>query len=71
MTSHGRDSLVLLSADQYARLKVLDDRAAVYAHELPDNLGSDGRWRPSTKSWALGKYGRMKRVAMCLTEVHR
>jgi prevent-host-death family protein len=25
VTSHGRDSLVLLSADEYARLKALDD----------------------------------------------
>ena len=38
VTSHGRDSLVLLSADEYARLKALDDRSAVYAHELPDDL---------------------------------
>jgi prevent-host-death family protein len=38
VTSHGRNSLVLVSADEYARLKALDDRIAVYAHELPDDL---------------------------------
>jgi prevent-host-death family protein len=38
VTSHGRDSLVLLSADEYARLKALDDRIAVFAHELPNDL---------------------------------
>lgn len=38
VTSHGRDSVVLISADEYARLKSLDDRVAMYAHELPDDL---------------------------------
>lgn len=38
ITSHGRDSLVLISAAEYARLKALDDRLALYAHELPDDL---------------------------------
>ena len=38
VTSHGRDSVVLLSAIEYARLKALDDRLALYAHELPDDL---------------------------------
>jgi prevent-host-death family protein len=38
VTSHGRNSVVLLSADEYARLKALDDHLAVYAHELPDDL---------------------------------
>lgn len=38
ITSHGRDSVVLVSASEYARLKALDDRMAVYAHELPDEL---------------------------------
>jgi prevent-host-death family protein len=38
VTSHGRNSVVLLSADEYARLKALDDRMAVYAHELPEDL---------------------------------
>ncbi len=38
VTSHGRDSVVLLSADEYARLKALDDRIAVFAHELPNDM---------------------------------
>ena len=38
VTSHGRESVVLLSAEEYARLKALDDRQALYAHELPDDL---------------------------------
>lgn len=38
ITSHGRESVVLLSAQEYARLKALDDRAALYAHELPADL---------------------------------
>lgn len=38
VTSHGRDSVVMLSADEYARLKALDDRVAIYAHELPADL---------------------------------
>lgn len=38
VTSHGRSSVVLLSADEFARLKALDDRQALYAHELPDKM---------------------------------
>jgi prevent-host-death family protein len=38
VTSHGRNSVVLVSADEYARLKALDDRIAVYAHEFPVDL---------------------------------
>jgi prevent-host-death family protein len=38
VTSHGRDSVVMLSADEYARLKALDDRVTIYAHELPADL---------------------------------
>jgi PHD/YefM family antitoxin component YafN of YafNO toxin-antitoxin module len=34
VTSHGRESVVMLSADEYARLKALDDREALYIHEL-------------------------------------
>lgn len=37
VTHHGRDSLVMLSADEYKRLKSLDDRRALYAWELPDD----------------------------------
>lgn len=38
VTSHGRTSVVLISAEEYARLKALDDRQALYAHELPDSI---------------------------------
>ncbi len=38
ITNHGRDSLVLLSATEYARLKALDTRKAYFAWELPDDL---------------------------------
>jgi prevent-host-death family protein len=37
VTHHGRDSVVLMSADEYKRLKSLDDRQALYAWELPDD----------------------------------
>ena len=35
ITNHGRESLVLVSADEYRRLKALD-RRALYAWELDD-----------------------------------
>jgi prevent-host-death family protein len=38
VTSHGRESVVMLSADEYARLKALDDREALYICELPDDM---------------------------------
>ncbi|KPF72219.1 hypothetical protein IP69_03905 [Bosea sp. AAP35] len=38
ITHHGRDSLVLLSAEEYARLKSFDDRKAYFAWELPDDV---------------------------------
>ncbi len=38
MTHHGRESVVVLSADEYKRLKALDTREAFYSHELPDEL---------------------------------
>jgi prevent-host-death family protein len=34
VTSHGRDSIVLVSVDEYVRLKALDNRVSLYAHEL-------------------------------------
>lgn len=43
ITNHGRDDLVLISADEYERLRQLDQHA-LYAHELPkeviDELGT-------------------------------
>jgi PHD/YefM family antitoxin component YafN of YafNO toxin-antitoxin module len=38
VTHHGRDSLVILSADEYVRLKALDSRQALHPWELPDDL---------------------------------
>ena len=38
VTHHGRESLVLLSADEYRRLKALDDRHPAYPWELPGDL---------------------------------
>lgn len=38
ITSHGRESLVMLSVDEYKRLKAMDTRRAYYAHELPDDI---------------------------------
>jgi len=32
----GEDSVVIMSAEEYKRLKVYDDRQAVYPWELPD-----------------------------------
>jgi PHD/YefM family antitoxin component YafN of YafNO toxin-antitoxin module len=41
VTHHGRDSLVLLSADEFARLKSLDSRQALYAWELSQDALAD------------------------------
>lgn len=38
VTHHGRESLVMLSADEYKRLKSFDDRKAYYAWELPEDI---------------------------------
>ncbi len=38
VTHHGRESLVILSAEEYKRLKSFDDRRAVRPWELPDEL---------------------------------
>lgn len=38
VTHHGRESLVLLSADEFKRLKSLDSQRAYYAWELPGEL---------------------------------
>jgi PHD/YefM family antitoxin component YafN of YafNO toxin-antitoxin module len=39
ITKYGRDHLVLLSADEYARLK-RRDRQVYRAHEVPDDLAA-------------------------------
>jgi PHD/YefM family antitoxin component YafN of YafNO toxin-antitoxin module len=36
ITNHGQDSLVLISAEEFRRLKALDTRRAYYPWELPD-----------------------------------
>ena len=37
VTHHGRESVVVISAEEYKRLKSFDDRQALYAWELPDD----------------------------------
>ena len=59
ITNHGQDSLVLISAEEFQRLKSLDTRRAYYAHELPDEWvkaleaaeppGVDGAVQPRTR----------------------
>jgi prevent-host-death family protein len=41
ITHHGRASLVVISAEEFSRLKALDDRRAVFASELPDDLAEE------------------------------
>lgn len=36
VTHHGRDDLVVLSAEEYKRLKSYDDRQSLHAWELPE-----------------------------------
>lgn len=38
VTHHGRESIVVVSADEYKRLRALDTRQAFYTHELPDDI---------------------------------
>ena len=38
VTHHGRESLVMLSAEEYRRLKSYDERQALYPWELPDDV---------------------------------
>jgi PHD/YefM family antitoxin component YafN of YafNO toxin-antitoxin module len=38
VTHHGRESLVMLSAEEFKRLKALDQRQSLYAWELPEDL---------------------------------
>ena len=40
VTHHGRDSLVVLSWDEFQRLKALDVRQTLYAWELPPDLAA-------------------------------
>ena len=38
VTHHGRNSLVVMSAEEFARLKSFDTRQAFYAWELPSDV---------------------------------
>lgn len=38
VTHHGRESVVVMSADEYNRLKSLDPREAFYTNDLPDDI---------------------------------
>ena len=37
VTSHGRESVVLISADEYHRYRALDTRLAQYVWEMPES----------------------------------
>ncbi|MDZ4375025.1 MAG: type II toxin-antitoxin system prevent-host-death family antitoxin [Phenylobacterium sp.] len=53
ITSHGRDRLVLLSAEEYRRLKA-NDREALYPWELsPDDLRALEVAEPPTEATAF------------------
>jgi prevent-host-death family protein len=41
ITKHSRESLVLVAAEDYRRLKELDTRRALYPHELDDETLAD------------------------------
>jgi prevent-host-death family protein len=38
VTHHGRESLVVMSADEFKRLKAFDTRKAYFPYELPEDL---------------------------------
>lgn len=38
VTSHGRESVVLISAEDYERYKSIDDRVSCHPADLPDDL---------------------------------
>ena len=41
VTSHGRENVVLLSVEDYERLKAMDDRVACHPADLPDGLAAE------------------------------
>lgn len=41
VTSHGRDSVVLISAEDYERLRSLDTRTAMSVADMPDDLAAE------------------------------
>jgi prevent-host-death family protein len=38
VTHHGRESVVLMSAEEFKRLKAFDTRQVFYPHELPEDI---------------------------------
>lgn len=41
VTSHGRDSVVLISVEDFERYKSLDDRVSMSIEDLPDDLAAE------------------------------
>lgn len=41
ITSHGRDSVVLISAEDYERYRSMDDRVSLSMGDLPDDLAAE------------------------------
>ena len=41
VTSHGRDSVVLISVEDYERYQSLDDRVSLSMGDLPDDLAAE------------------------------
>lgn len=50
ITNHGQDSLVLLSAEEFARLKAYDTRKAYHPSELPGEL-ADALEKAAPPAW--------------------
>ena len=51
ITNHGRDSLVLISASEYDRLKSMDTRQAFRTADMPDDL-AEALERTVAPSWS-------------------
>ncbi len=41
VTHHGRETLVVMSVDEYKRLEALDTRRAFYTDKLPDDMRAE------------------------------
>ena len=41
VTSHGRESVVLISAEDYERYRSMDDRVSLSMGDLPDDLATE------------------------------
>lgn len=54
ITSYGRESLVMLSAEEYRRLKSLDTRVTQYGWEMPDaDIDALAKAEPAAESDAF------------------